>query len=94
MSNPKYDKIIDDKTAWRNAYSTADGRDVLIATLVDLRLFDGEIKYNDIEGQLKRNEAIKLLGRLGAVNSVETIEAIVNAVLELPLYEPVNERED
>jgi len=71
---------------YRNCFSSSSGKIVLKHMLYECRLFNNDIAVDDHEGRVLRNYANTIIERLGCSDNADiTLEAIITAILELPI---------
>jgi len=79
-------EIIELRQHYRNCFSSPSGKVVLKHMLYEMRLFNDDIDENDQDSRVLRNYASTLIERLGCGDDTDaTLEAIVNAILGLPI---------
>jgi hypothetical protein len=69
--------------SYRNVFGTDEGRKVLLHMLFEMRYFDSDVQTE--EGRIMRNYATRLLQRIGALEPEYFIDAMMNALMKVPL---------
>ena len=78
--------IIELRQHYRLCFSSPSGKVVLKHMLYEMRLFNDDIEVDDHDSRVLRNYASTLIERLGCADDTDaTLEAIINAILELPI---------